>query len=243
MSRSRRNVEYGSSPHARGTPPRHQDGSLPGRFIPACTGNAYSPRSRDPKKPVHPRMCGERGTQPCGVLRLLGSSPHTRGTRRPRVRSHKTRRFILACAGNACAGRPRLPQSAVHPRMCGECLPAASTASILIGPSPHVRGTRIRPVQERPCARFIPACAGNASLIGQGLPSMTVHPRIRGERTRNQTVTTQLHGSSPHTRGTRHPSPGSSRPGRFIPAYAGNARPHPTRFRDTTVHPRMRGER
>ena len=52
-----------------------------------------------------------------------------------------------------------------------------------------------------------------------------------------------MHGSSPHTRGTRRSRISSGSECRFIPAYAGNAiynlKAHPL----PTVHPRIRGER
>ena len=131
----------GSSPHTRGThhlAPRH---AVQQRFIPAYAGNAARSMFSRIISAVHPRMCGERGTQPCGVLRLLGSSPHTRGTRRPRVRSHKTRRFIPACAGNAGTNGRKPATTSVHPRMCGERLQDIGYLQRNAGPSPHVRGT------------------------------------------------------------------------------------------------------
>ena len=94
-------IFYGSSPHARGTPP-HPFPIEPGpRFIPACAGNA-SRLSRAPSCcTVHPRMRGERGY--CGALwtSITGSSPHARGTPCRTHYSGNSSRFIPACAGNA----------------------------------------------------------------------------------------------------------------------------------------------
>ena len=50
----------GSSPHARGTLEGYLDGLPEHRFIPACAGNARSPRGRRSRPSVHPRMRGER---------------------------------------------------------------------------------------------------------------------------------------------------------------------------------------
>ena len=50
-------------------------------------------------------------------------------------------------------------------------------------------------------------------------------------------------GSSPHTRGTRHRGRQACRKGRFIPAYAGNARLVLACNGGASVHPRIRGER
>ena len=213
------------------------------RFIPACARNAREGAPSAKNGSVHPRIRGERAGPGSDRTKPVGSSPHARGTRQGLTREPGRHRFILACAGNACAGRPRLPQSAVHPRMCGECLPAASTTSILIGSSPHVRGTP--PGYRLPAAqrRSIPACAGNA-LDGISRKAVnTVHPRMRGERSRKTGERAPVGGSSPHARGTRQADHLNRIVQRFIPAYAGNAttlhRPH---FWNS-VHPRIRGER
>ena len=174
----------GSSPHVRGTPTAPEAETLRSRFIPACARNAREGAPSAKNGSVHPRIRGERAGPGSDRTKPVGSSPHARGTRQGLTREPGRHRFILACAGNACAGRPRLPQSAVHPRMCGECLPAASTASILIGSSPHVRGTP--PGYRLPAAqrRSIPACAGNAPGRPGNAPLSAVHPRMRGERDR-----------------------------------------------------------
>ena len=70
-----------------------------------------------------------------------------------------------------------------------------------------------------------------------------VHPRIRGERGHSFTGALPPPGSSPHTRGTPGVGRRVRRDGRFIPAYAGNARPRPCASCAATVHPRIRGER
>ena len=214
----------GSSPHVRGTPTAPEAETLRSRFIPACAGNAHPLRACIRCQSVHPRIRGERAGPGSDRTKPVGSSPHARGTRQGLTREPGRHRFILACAGNACAGRPRLPQSAVHPRMCGECLPAASTTSILIGSSPHVRGTP--PGYRLPAAqrRSIPACAGNA-LDGISRKAVnTVHPRMRGEHRTYSFTTRVTTGSSPHVRGTLLQDRERLPPERFIPACAGNAR-------------------
>ena len=52
----------GSSPHARGTRWKCFPRPDPGRFIPACAGNACTPPACTLTRAVHPRMRGERGT-------------------------------------------------------------------------------------------------------------------------------------------------------------------------------------
>ncbi len=133
------------------------------RFIPACAGNTYTVRRK--------------------IIKLIGSSPHARGTPvhnpyripsqpvHPRMRGEHSsifieffsqKRFIPACAGNtATPASPHLTIP-VHPRMRGE----------------HV----LRRPRKQGRIRFIPACAGNTSIL-----TLYFSDNI---------------GSSPHARGT-----------------------------------------
>ena len=92
---------YGSSPHARGTPPFVGDKKLPQRFIPACAGNAVLAALGVGTVTVHPRMRGERGRISALFQWKTGSSPHARGTLCNRLGLLDLLRFIPACAGNA----------------------------------------------------------------------------------------------------------------------------------------------
>ena len=119
-------VLNGSSPRVRGTricpPPR----CFPQGFIPACAGNTCGRLKPNACKPVHPRVCGEHKTQPATAATGTGSSPRVRGT--PTVKSvlRIHRRFIPACAGNTTVIRPLACLSPVHPRVCGEHMPAVT---------------------------------------------------------------------------------------------------------------------
>ena len=233
----------GSSPHVRGTPTAPEAETLRSRFIPACAGNAHPLRACIRCQSVHPRMREERTRgRPISEERI-GSSPHTRGTRRPRVRSHKTRRFIPACAGNAAGADPRTGPASVHPRMRGERVRWAAAPSSISGSSPHVRGMPACRFNNIDPDRFIPACAGNASRISATCSATPVHPRMCGERIRWYQPKSGKHGSSPHARGTPYILLYDSGNDRFIPACAGNARLTGSEARRTAVHPRMRGER
>ena len=193
----------GSSPHARGTQVlrAHRD-SIP-RFIPAYAGNAGQPVIQLQDAAVHPRIRGERNIVPIIPHRVIGSSPHTRGTRRFCQRGKCYRRFIPAYAGNAlkrcCTGSIRT----VHPRIRGERPKHPRCGFLRGGSSPHTRGTRKRHQWLARRTRFIPAYAGNAF-------------NRRNENGVNR-------GSSPHTRGTLLLLINESFKSRFIPAYAGNA--------------------
>ena len=81
-------------------PPEHP--TIPYRFIPACAGNASaSVTLRADRGGSSPRVRGTQCSPP--VLTVShGSSPRVRGTRYAPQGSCPHRRFIPACAGNAC---------------------------------------------------------------------------------------------------------------------------------------------
>ena len=233
----------GSSPRVRGTPYQRHRGGRPGRFIPACAGNAAPAATRRWRTPVHPRVCGERHTSSSGSGSAIGSSPRVRGTPSG-IRSWMGRgRFIPACAGNAPTTSYRARSAPVHPRVCGERHTSSSGSGSAIGSSPRVRGTPsgIRSWMGR--GRFIPACAGNAPTTSYRARSAPVHPRVCGERFHDSTTNPTLIGSSPRVRGTRRGEAGLLVGGRFIPACAGNARASGATTRCWPVHPRVCGER
>ena len=174
-------------------------------------------------EPVHPRMRGERKRR----MRIL----------------RRAVRFIPACAGNAFPQERLVISNTVHPRMRGERTVAVALWFDLSGSSPHARGTRRYCCSCECIARFIPACAGNASHTDQEEAREAVHPRMRGERRSAATLQPMDDGSSPHARGTHSASVAGPVPKRFIPACAGNAHQRSWIGRSSTVHPRMRGER
>ena len=239
----------GSSPRMRGT-----RGTLVGlvglfRFIPAYAGNARRPGMCSPSRSVHPRVCGERNDLRVIAMMTVGSSPRMRGT--PSRRLFRARgRGGSSPRMRGTPLRPprsRRPNSTVHPRVCGErdyvhrrtdprrrFIPAyAGNASrsrvggpgFPIGSSPRMRGTRVWMVNPTRKCRFIPAYAGNAEAALEGLEHLRVHPRVCGERATPGFSGPHLDGSSPRMRGTQRFQIADVMPRRFIPAYAGNARP------------------
>ena len=131
----------GSSPHARGTRFLQLSTSYIPRFIPACAGNTFAPIA------------------PFAILG--GSSPHARGTLSITLVVNILRRFIPACAGNTLAMALAWARRAVHPRMRGEHAFISHLRVLVIGSSPHARGTLLTETDQIRSIRFIPACAGN----------------------------------------------------------------------------------
>ena len=154
--------DSGSSPLARGTPPRPERVARLLRFIPARAGNTGPGRygmalrrfiparagntARAPRapraRPVHPRSRGEHPRASSGARSMAGSSPLARGTLRR---------------------TPRTAIAAVHPRSRGE--------------HPGSAAYHVSPTGSSPLARGTPARASGAP------PPPSVHPRSRGEHT------------------------------------------------------------
>ena len=193
--------------------------------------------------PVHPRVCGERGSGPPEGHVKNGSSPRVRGTRFQVNWDKEVHRFIPACAGNAGVLDASAFNPPVHPRVCGERLHTTGCCGGSCGSSPRVRGTRSRPRSRRSASRFIPACAGNAVAVPGDLEEAAVHPRVCGERGCTASTAATVCGSSPRVRGTRLYARAVLGHRRFIPACAGNAARRKRGARTTPVHPRVCGER
>ncbi len=131
----------GSSPHTRGT-------RLPGRlrprgnrFIPAHAGNTRSAAERAAPPTVHPRTRGEHDCNSQFSAIAVGSSPHTRGTRREAGDRNPGCRFIPAHAGNTSRIPISWSRCAVHPRTRGEHVGLVRKYEQGDGSSPHTRGT------------------------------------------------------------------------------------------------------
>ncbi len=111
-----------------------------------------------------------------------------------------------------------------------------------LGSSPHVRGTCALKPHMTDGERFIPARAGNIALRSICSAPTTVHPRTCGEHRCRCRANCRACGSSPHVRGTCAVHEVQGKPGRFIPARAGNITAHPKYFILPPVHPRTCGE-
>ena len=90
--------------------------------------------------------------------------------------------------------------------------------------------------------RLIPARAGNICGVQPGCRPRPAHPRSRGEHFCATGYQSSSSGSSPLARGTCYGHDASSRPGRLIPARAGNISCAFLPARLAAAHPRSRGE-
>ena len=173
----------GSSPLTRGKlrggdQVRHRQG-----LIPAHAGKtSVSPLIRGSPR-AHPRSRGENKSRRSCRIRLVGSSPLTRGKPGPGARERSPPRLIPAHAGKTPAARPPRRTPRAHPRSRGE--------------NRRFEGRRDRDV------RLIPAHAGKTSERLACRSAQWAHPRSRGENTAIFGVSRAKQGSSPLTRGKR----------------------------------------
>ena len=156
----------GSSPRLRGTVQGHHPPVIRLRFIPAPAGNSSRHDPRATTHTVHPRACGEQGLGIVDFFRLLGSSPRLRGTVARYFDLDHVGRFIPAPAGNSLYRRDPKAYRAVHPRACGEQVPADYVTWPSDGSSPRLRGTEALSNHDPTAGRFIPAPAGNRRFSG-----------------------------------------------------------------------------
>ncbi len=173
---------------------------------------------------------------------MIGSSPRGRGTRSAGWRTQTTCRFIPAWAGNTKNTGCGSMQSTVHPRVGGEHAEDEEFRKLYDGSSPRGRGTLKVKRAANHRIRFIPAWAGNTTVVTGGTGVATVHPRVGGEHHWVRYSPVCLSGSSPRGRGTRAAGLARCQGFRFIPAWAGNTPPVPPNSVPVPVHPRVGGE-
>ena len=236
-------VDPGPSPRVRGS--RQSDQSLPSGpgSIPACAGKPTIRSITSFRPGVHPRVCGEASGAGGAGSTVAGPSPRVRGSQRrsfppvgtrgsiPRVcgeairiitGSRSPRGSIPACAGKPESGHASSSWSWVHPRVCGEALSGIRPPAPDAGPSPRVRGSRVRCKLLRTTKGSIPACAGKPMVVSIFMHPPGVHPRVCGE--------------------APSPIPSMMLTSRSIPACAGKPRKLAVSGTVKWVHPRVCGE-
>ena len=232
----------GSSPHTRGAPESAWSSQQSCRIIPAYAGSTAGLTRGVHRRSDHPRIRGEHGGPDTRLLSLLGSSPHTRGARRPDPRRDSGMRIIPAYAGSTRATLYEVSVVPDHPRIRGEHERLRPRILGLLGSSPHTRGARRRRPHPNVDRRIIPAYAGSTRTYAAGEPLARDHPRIRGEHEKTRHPPPQTPGSSPHTRGARRQCGLYDEIPRIIPAYAGSTSRNGAVASIAADHPRIRGE-
>ena len=160
-----RDAVAGSSPRVRGKPRRRPRKRVPPGLIPACAGKTPAGPRKRPRRPAHPRVCGENAMSVSSKPAIPGSSPRVRGKRLDLVRRHRRARLIPACAGKTGSTPTRSSGTTAHPRVCGENEPHHLRHREVPGSSPRVRGKRAGRRGRLRRQGLIPACAGKTSPV------------------------------------------------------------------------------
>ena len=191
---------------------------------------------------VHPRVCGETIANLALADVTTGPSPRVRGNRRLTLIVRSISGSIPACAGKPGSIPHAVLRPRVHPRVCGETWGSMGRRTEATGPSPRVRGNRLRRPRPAPRSGSIPACAGKPCIPRATSGHQRVHPRVCGETSIRSSLGYSASGPSPRVRGNllRYQFD-SCLPG-SIPACAGKPRRPYAVTAMHWVHPRVCGE-
>ena len=176
-------VAIGSSPRGRGKRRRLNGRPANRGLIPAWAGKTPRAESLVPDTRAHPRVGGENRafTNACSVV--WGSSPRGRGKLRRGGLFLRRVRLIPAWAGKTDSSSVLMPPPPAHPRVGGENVIAAPSATLTSGSSPRGRGKRKTKPKPTPAPGLIPAWAGKTiKRYTKGVPG-PAHPRVGGENT------------------------------------------------------------
>ena len=232
----------GSSPLTRGKRTSLGTAWIDVGLIPAHAGKTPARPAGQRTPGAHPRSRGENFRGGGRGCRLGGSSPLTRGKLERAAELLKITGLIPAHAGKTVRGHADPTAAGAHPRSRGENSAPASAVLIAWGSSPLTRGKLVNVLVGQTRSGLIPAHAGKTVVSGGGLPSGRAHPRSRGENEGDRIFDRSDNGSSPLTRGKRHPRRNRRRPARLIPAHAGKTGAGTGSVVTRGAHPRSRGE-
>ena len=179
---------------------------------------------------------------PYGTETELGSSPLTRGKRRPTVSASAIFGLIPAHAGKTERLTCSRSDAWAHPRSRGENRALTRLFVKDGGSSPLTRGKPTQAATKPARSGLIPAHAGKTFKGGVTGAVTGAHPRSRGENRRVRTSSWSGSGSSPLTRGKLVPRAGIPGVSGLIPAHAGKTLPGHGSAAGSGAHPRSRGE-
>ena len=193
--------DVGPSPRVRGKQKFYRSGVRVKRSIPASAGETERPgRTREDKR-VHPRECGGNLPILTLIFPISGPSPRVRGKRKPDAAPDGRIRSIPASAGETSPLAASWKRARVHPRECGGNARTAALHEHVTGPSPRVRGKRLRTRDPRRVGRSIPASAGETSTRDSSTSRKGVHPRECGGNPCAWAAEDLCTGPSPRVRG------------------------------------------
>ena len=235
-------LNTGTSPRARGKPPRMAGVVMAGGNIPACAGKTVIDHPDSEGGGEHPRVRGENGQPEKFYAHPRGTSPRARGKLVCHPLIGFLQRNIPACAGKTGSPAGSKIEAEEHPRVRGENKSQTDSKPYANGTSPRARGKRELWHGTKTAAGNIPACAGKTRRVGILAARQTEHPRVRGENSLMGEIRNQEDGTSPRARGKLSLRANSIHHQRNIPTCAGKTVGRLRRHRGRQEHPRVRGE-
>ena len=232
----------GSSPLTRGKPSADQPHYVGKGLIPAHAGKTAPLTSLMKPRAAHPRSRGENPRTRSRTARCGGSSPLTRGKHLATDTLPRDSGLIPAHAGKTAAMNTLACTYWAHPRSRGENTTGWFGSPIHPGSSPLTRGKRAVVALADHLVGLIPAHAGKTKGALRYARHTAAHPRSRGENVEFALLPSQLHGSSPLTRGKRHVDYFTCLCVGLIPAHAGKTLTPTSLGAFSAAHPRSRGE-
>ena len=231
----------GLSPRVRGNPPPREVVMSSKRSIPACAGEPLTGWGTGWGTEVYPRVCGGTVVKRLGHVNRIGLSLRVRGNLPQPVKPAAYPGSIPACAGEPGWGTDLTPATGVYPRVCGGTGCGGGNGALPGGLSPRVRGNPPATGWGTGWRGSIPACAGEPATAKCLKEMWAVYPRVCGGTRAPRDPGYDLLGLSPRVRGNHHHRGRAGRPGRSIPACAGEPGPSSLLLWRVEVYPRVCG--
>ena len=136
-----------------------------------------------------------------GSAQSIGSPSRMRGKEGDELGLGQTIRITPACAGKRAGPNNSLTGNQDHPRVCGEKAITVSSAHIMRGSPPRVRGKDLGLDVPGQTVGITPACAGKRKRPKRWVRPPKDHPRVCGEKLFQSPLLRLPLGSSPRMRG------------------------------------------
>ena len=194
---------WGSPPRMRGKVTAYHNDSELSRITPAYAGKRRMKRPITTNAWDHPRVCGEKRPPDQHPGLSLGSPPRMRGKGAAVKGTVLDLRITPAYAGKRSETRISASTVRDHPRVCGEKMKSTTCRTMETGSPPRMRGKGPDLPPDVAAHGITPAYAGKS------LPRVALgaciwdHPRVCGEKRREQRHWTQWPGDHPRVCGEK----------------------------------------
>ena len=191
----------GSPPRMRGKDRKDTDDAGIERITPAYAGKRQPDGQRRQLHRDHPRVCGEKSLPPRPMRAQRGSPPRMRGKEN--------------------SSPKRLPTIGITPAYAGKSIRTRTGTSAPRGSPPRMRGKAPDRTGDSLSPRITPAYAGKRRQNPHRATLHRDHPRVCGEKLRQNQLESRKKGSPPRMRGKARDSGAGMLLDGITPAYAG----------------------